>query len=1082
MNRYSITRLPLFRAMSPTSPTIRAGAILHALTAGLLTVAILTSCTARADDTEIFVGSNRGASVKPNVLFIMDTSSSMNTKETVELTPYDSSLKYEGDCQSDRIYWSRSNSTSVPACSSARWIAASALNCESISSALASSAGRATAVAAQYRGSTNDWGPLAVGNNSSDVECRRQTIGGETTYHFYSANYLNWFHSEQGSTQMTRLAIVQDIARKLVDSISGINIGLMRFDARASQGGYVDLPIGDIDSNRESFKAKLNSYQAASNTPLSETLYEAALYWRGEEMKYGKDSQPNASTEESHKNNRYISPITEACQKNHIVYLTDGEPVSDTDANGKIAEWIGYKCDGNCLDELAEFLFEQDQNANVPGINNVITHTIGFHTDQQLLRDAASKGGGNYYTADDYSGLQNALTELFAEILSSTSLFTAPAVSVNAFNRLSHLDEVYFALFRPSERAMWQGNVKRYRINPATGLLVDADEKLAINSSTGEFADNARSFWSDSVDGNDIRRGGAAEKIPSSRKTYTYTGDDPPRNVDITASDHQLHEGNEAITSEMLGLNADEYTADYRRRLLQWIRGQDVNENGQASGPRQFMGDPLHSRPVLVTYGEDADDPRLTMFVTTNEGYLHAIDTATGQELFAFMPQELLTNINRLYKNPSVHDGRIYGLDGSLSVQASDGQVHLYFGMRRGGRNYYALDVSNRTQPKLKWVIHGGSDGFEELGQTWSKPIPTRIHFAGDAAPTEVLIFAGGYDPAQDAALVRTADTQGRGIFIVSAEDGSLLWYGGGPNAAGEPDTVFQGMNYSIPSDIRVVDIDGDGLADQLYVGDMGGQLWRFDIHHGNTAAALVSGGIIADLASDGSAADARRFYNAPDLALISDKGKQWLSIAIGSGWRAHPLDTDVQDRFYMVRNPHVFGPARAQSGEPVYTKITESDLYDATDNVIGEGDENQAAEARAALAAKKGWFIKLENVGEKVLSESITLNGQLIFTTYQPRDAAASTVGCTPGEGIGRAYLISILDATPVQDLDESGDEESLTKTDRSTQLLRSGIPPTPTVLFIGTRTLVLIGPEQPIENVDGGQRKRQIFWRSED
>src|SRR5690606_36847324 len=123
--------------------------------------------------------------------FTMDTSSSMNTKETVELIPYDSSFNYEGDCQSDRIYWSCSNSTSVPACSSARWIAASALNCESISSALASSAGRATAVAAQYRGSTNDWGPLAVGHNSSAVECRRQTIGSETTYHFYSANYLN---------------------------------------------------------------------------------------------------------------------------------------------------------------------------------------------------------------------------------------------------------------------------------------------------------------------------------------------------------------------------------------------------------------------------------------------------------------------------------------------------------------------------------------------------------------------------------------------------------------------------------------------------------------------------------------------------------------------------------------------------------------------------------------------------------------------------------------------------------------------------------------------------------------------------
>ena len=37
-------------------------------------------------------------------------------------------------------------------------------------------------------------------------------------------------------------------------------------------------------------------------------------------------------------------------------------------------------------------------------------------------------------------------------------------------------------------------------------------------------------------------------------------------------------------------------------------------------------------------------------------------------------------------------------------------------------------------------------------------------------------------------------------------------------------------MTHSIPAGIRVLDIDQDGYADRMYVGDMGGRVWRFDI------------------------------------------------------------------------------------------------------------------------------------------------------------------------------------------------------------------------------------------------------------
>ncbi|MDL2425389.1 hypothetical protein M2C68_22870, partial [Pseudomonas sp. BAgro211] len=75
----------------------------------------------------------------------------------------------------------------------------------------------------------------------------------------------------------------------------------------------------------------------------------------------------------------------------------------------------------------------------------------------------------------------------------------------------------------------------------------------------------------------------------------------------------------------------------------------------------------------------------------------------------------------------------------------------------------YALDLTDRSNPKLLWLIKGGTTtGFEQLGQTWSPPVKTRIDIGGTV--TDVLIFAGGYDPNQDNVSVQTDDTMGNAI------------------------------------------------------------------------------------------------------------------------------------------------------------------------------------------------------------------------------------------------------------------------------------------------------------------------------
>lgn len=803
--------------------------------------------------------------------------------------------------------------------------------------------------------------------------------------------------------QKTRIQVVKDVTNELINELKlsdDVNVGLMHFDVSTNyQGGMVAIPVGRISNNADALKQEINKLYALTNTPLSETYYEAALYMKGQQPKFGINSQAGyedgygskrehkPSVSGSKSGNRYKSPIEYSCQKSNIILLTDGEPTYDNAANNDIrslvstsgaanTQYLPATCrnpgtsstsySGECMPHLAEHLANQDIGGNQPGKQTVSTYTIGFATNQALLQNTATAGNGRYFTTDNTSGLVNALKSILVEILAENTTFATPSVAVSAYNNLGYRNDLYYALFRPAEGARWVGNVKRYRAETTTDAngnsitrVVDKNGQPAIDESTGFFKESASSYWS-TLDGRDVEKGGVAGLLnsPSTRKIYTWTAADriPTASGGVTGSaplNSSLQTSNTGISQTLLGVT----TETARTKAIQWGRGQDPDDPNLA--PRLQLADVLHNEPRLVAYKTDEDLQRvedarkgsatspeqLYMFLGTNEGFIHAVDPKTGAEKFAFMPKELLPNLNAYYQNAKGSDEKRYGMDGQFNLWVDYGPLdtttktrsisksYLYAGMRRGGRNYYALDVTNIDQPALKWVIKGGQTaGFGKLGQTWSIPRLANIKLNG--TQTKVLIFTGGYDPQQDNDSPNTplaGDTQGNALYIVNAETGQLIWRAGHESEAGA-NLKLATMTHSMPANPVIIDANGDGLADIIYAVDARAQVFRFDIDNANTSVSgIATGGRIASLGGT-SALDNRRFFSMPDVAMVRERGgKSYFALAIGSGYRAHPLNEDTIDRFYVLQDAPLFGKPKNAEGIVTYTTLTEANLVDVS-------------------------------------------------------------------------------------------------------------------------------------------------------
>jgi type IV pilus assembly protein PilY1 len=1074
--------------------------------AGML-LALTCGTPAIADDTELLLINPDQVQTVPNVMLIIDSSGSMGDQEETKEV-YNSALAYSGGatpCDPAYLYWTEYKNV-IPSCaSSTKRILKTSFLCEDADrriDGIGSYRGRM----AQHRdgasgifsillglADTVHWQKVEPGNETDIVECSKDdgkhgdgTSGslvfaqrGQDLDPFtsvkkdrinwgswptsqsitvFDGNYLNYLENPVTILD-SKINIVQNTAQAILNSIEGINVGIMRFNNQ--EGGPVLEDLQDLDANRADLVNTIGLIPSGGWTPVAETVFESALYWRGLPAHYGNLISEHTTDPDALVSTNppvYEQPTSVACAKNFNVVLTDGAPTQDVGAAAlvdNLPNWgatLGYSgCTGTgngaCLDDIAAYLYNDDIDPNLPGVQTVTTHTIGFAIDLPILEEAALRGGGNYFRADDVTSLTQALLEIVNDIQDRNLSFAAPAVAVNAFNRTQNLNDLYLTTFKASESVRWPGNLKKYRV--ANGQIVDRFDVPAVDPSTGSFYDSAASFWTTGTDGNDITIGGAVENLPAPASRRIFTNN--TANNDLTAAANALESSNAtSFTLSDFGLTGADGEPTIEE-LIRWVSGEDVRDEDldPATTVMKQMGDPLHSQPAAVVYGGDPADPDVVVYTATNQGSVHAIRGDTGEELWSFIPKEHLANLPMYYFNAEA-PFKFYGVDGDIVPVVADRNdngiiepglgdfVYIIFGMRRGGNSYYALDVTDRNNPVVKWRI-----STPDFGQTWSRPTVARVDMNDSGLNTDkaVVIFGGGYDTVHDnISHPATSDSEGAGIYMLDLQSGDVLWRAGRDAGA---DLQLASLTRSIATQVRVIDLDGNGFADRMYASDMGGQILRFDIFSGKSPGgtgtdALVTGGVVAQLGAEGMGSpdieDTRRFYSAPDVSIFNDnvQNRRFIAISLGSGYRAHPLDDSNTDRFYSIRDKNVFTPL-TQAEYDSLTQITEADLVEVSGQVGTAIGQNNA-----------GWMFTLPP-DQKVFSNSVTFNNEVFFVAFSADTAGAAV--CSAGVGRNFLYRVAVANGDPITNLDTivPGEEDN----ERVEELAQGGIAPSPAFLF---------------------------------
>ncbi len=707
---------------------------------------------------------------------------------------------------------------------------------------------------------------------------------------------------------------------------------------------------------------------------------------------------------------RYQSPDTlvnqkdKQCNGQGVYILTDGEPNNSNYPNQIMRLALGhtqsdptFTCgiyDGltnptgnqshriwNCMYSFAETLNDPTKNPlgirvktavvgfgrnyfNIPKYDKTKTKTENLaliKTNNEASRAArlGIRGEGGWYPGSSSEDVVNSINE-FIEALNvdiPPVNVGSPTVPVDALNPSMIQNDAYFSQFQPTpdkNYQLWTGNLKKYRVDSSSKLKDKNNND--IYDTDGRIKDNV-DFWSS----------GSPAGGVLSRLKLKEAGGKAQRKLltNRVASGATFISGGSLRQVGLDYLTDATYKNDPNRGYLMALLGYNVEaENPTTITPTSLttaaelrqIGAVMHSAPILLTSkGKievisgriDSTNREDYVLFGTTQGLLHVVDAKTGEEKFAFVPNEMIENQKKAFlttdKAIDGTDKMYYGIDGEWATYTDyvltssgeltvgtgnhglNGKQYAYGGLRMGGRSYYALNLSDINNPKLMFHIDpatqkvykdNSSKSYPELqymAQSWSKPSLAWVNF--DGKRKQVMFVGGGYDAGGDDGDARIGgvkgtyagyeqdnynqtNKKGAGVYMFDAENGDLLWWTSdnatatATGTSGAVSTKNVDLKYSVASQIRTIDRNNDGLTDHLYFGDLGGQVFRIDLNNfasTKTKFAKVQR-ILNKHKNDGTSP---RFYDMPGFSIYDNqigKKETFAVVSIGSGNRSEPL------------------------------------------------------------------------------------------------------------------------------------------------------------------------------------------------
>lgn len=423
-----------------------------------------------------------------------------------------------------------------------------------------------------------------------------------------------------------------------------------------------------------------------------------------------------------------------------------------------------------------------------------------------------------------------------------------------------------------------------------------------------------------------------------------------------------------------------------------------------------------------------------------------------GKEVFAFVPNEMMENQKEAFRNISSTSGSLfYGIDapwtaytqyratsdGSLSVNVDTNVTGngsnisgkslqwVYGGLRMGGRSYYALDLSNILSPKLKfhldpdkqkvWSAEKGELNYPQLkfmGQSWSKPTITWVNYGG--TKRLVMFVGGGYDLGYESKTYNQTNGVGGSVYMFDASTGELLWWLNNDSTKGtykatdssgkilSVKTAYKKEAiYSVVSQIDAVDRDGDGLADHLYFGDLGGQVFRIDMNNNSEDSGnwVNKGHIVRLLNLHQTNGLSPRFYDTPSLTIHTGVNGKFGALSIASGNRSSPLADSTQsanDAVYIIYDNDV---ARTDLFTITVSESDQTALRTKDITLLVFDGINGVNQQNANSAYNGGWYKNFSSVaGDYKGMNGLYAVGNLLYVNTFYRKGTGISGACNSG------------------------------------------------------------------------------------